>query len=112
MTTTAAEQMRAAQLQGFGGPDVLHVETVAIPAVGSGDVLVRVGACAINHHDTFVRDGTLKLMTGRKFPLGLGLDFAGEVLATGHDVRDMTTGSQVWGMVSPKKGHRTGAAAQ
>ncbi len=102
MNTKTAGQMRAAQLQGFGGPEVLHVETVAIPAVGSSDVLVRVGACAINQHDTLVRDGTLKLMTGRKFPLGLGLDFAGEVVATGLDVRDVATGSRVWGMVSPK----------
>ncbi len=112
MNTTHAGQMQAAQLRRFGGPEVLHLATVPIPVVGSNEVLVRVGACAINQHDTFVRDGTLKLMTGRKFPLGLGLDFAGEVLATGPDVREVTTGSQVWGMVSPKKGHRTGAAAQ
>jgi NADPH:quinone reductase-like Zn-dependent oxidoreductase len=51
-------------------------------------------------------------MTGRKFPLGLGLDFAGSVVATGDNVQEISTGMEVWGMMSPKSGHRTGAAAQ
>lgn len=105
-------EMQAAQLRSFGGPEVLQVVTVARPVPGPGQVLVRVEACGVNPHDTFVRDGTLRLMTGRKFPLGLGLDFAGEVAATGPGVDNVRLGSRVWGMVSPKRGHVTGAAAQ
>lgn len=115
MDTIAPSEMQAAQFRGFGGPEVLEVVTVAQPVPGPGEVQVRVGASGLNQHDMFVRAGTLRLVTGRKFPLGLGLDFAGEVTATGanvDDVDDVALGSRVWGMVSPKKGHRTGADAQ
>ncbi len=104
--------MQAAQFQRFGGPEVLEVVTVPRPAPGPGDVLVRVEASAVNQHDTFLRDGTLKLMTGRKFPMGLGLDFAGVISAVGADVHDISVGTAVWGMVSPKAAHVTGSAAQ
>ena len=108
--TTA--QMQAVQFRSFGGPEVLEVVTVPRPAPGPGDVLVHVEASAVNQHDTFLRDGTLKMMTGRKFPMGLGLDFAGVVTAAGADVHDISVGTRVWGMVSPKAGHVTGSAAQ
>lgn len=110
--STPTRQMQAAQVRSFGDPQVLQVVTVARPVPGPGQVLVRVHATGVNLHDTLVRDGTLKLMTGRKFPLGLGLDFAGEVTATGPGVEDVPLGSPVWGMVSPRKGHLTGSAAQ
>lgn len=82
MDTIAPNEMQAAQFRGFGGPEVLDVVTVARPVPGPGEVQVRVGASGLNQHDMFVRAGTLRLVTGRKFPLGLGLDFAGEVTAT------------------------------
>ena len=109
MTTT---QMQAAQFRSFGGPEVLEVVTVPRPAAGPGEVLVRVEASAVNQHDTFLRDGTLKMMTGRKFPMGLGLDFAGVVAEAGPPAGDIAVGTRVWGMVSPKAGHVTGSAAQ
>jgi NADPH:quinone reductase-like Zn-dependent oxidoreductase len=97
------EQMTAAQFQRYGGPDVLELTTVPWPSAGPGDVLVKVEASAVNHHDAVVRSGKLQIVTGRKFPLGLGLDFAGT---------DLSTGTPVWGMVSPKSGHVTGSAAE
>ncbi len=105
-------QMQAAQFRRFGGPEVLEVVTVPRSIAGPGEVLVHVQASTVNQHDTFLRDGTLKLMTGRKFPMGLGLDFAGVVTATGPGVDDIAIGTRVWGMVSPKTGHATGSAAQ
>lgn len=112
--------MQAAQLREFGGPEVLHVVEVERPQPGPGEVLVRVDAHGVNSHDTLVRSGTLRWQTGRRFPLGVGLDFAGEVVATGgpagatagdrHEL--VGPGTAVWGMVSPKGGHTTGAAAQ
>lgn len=109
MTTT---QMQAAQFRRFGGPEVLEVVTVPRPAANPGEVLVHVEASAVNQHDTFLRDGTLKMMTGRKFPMGLGLDFAGVVAAAGPGVDSIAVGTRVWGMVSPKARHVTGSAAQ
>jgi len=106
--------MQAAQFRRFGGPEVLEVVTVQRPTPGPGEVLVHVQASAVNPHDTFLRDGTLKMMTGRTFPMGLGLDFAGEVVSVGTPmgVGSATVGEHVWGMVSPKSKHVTGSAAQ
>ena len=91
---------------------MLEIETVERPAPQSDQVLLRVQASTVNPHDAIVRSGGLKLITGRKFPLGVGLDFAGTVSETGADVQGMSVGTKVWGMVSPKGGHVTGAAAQ
>ena len=102
----------AAQFHHYGGPDVLEIETVARPTPASDQVLVQVDASTVNPHDAIVRSGALKMITGRKFPLGVGLDFAGTVSGTGTDVQGMSAGTKVWGMVSPKGGHVTGAAAQ
>lgn len=106
--------MQAAQFRSFGGPEVLEVVTVERPTAGPGEVLVQVRASAVNPHDTFLRDGTLKMMTGRTFPMGLGLDFAGEVVSVGTPAGTdgVAVGEQVWGMVSPKSKHVTGSAAQ
>jgi NADPH:quinone reductase-like Zn-dependent oxidoreductase len=106
------EQMTAVQFRRYGGPEVLDVVTVPRPAPRADHVLVRVEASAVNQHDAIVRSGALKMVTGRKFPLGLGLDFAGTVVASGADVKEMSTGTRVWGMVSPRSRHITGAAAQ
>ncbi|WP_239159606.1 NAD(P)-dependent alcohol dehydrogenase [Winogradskya humida] len=95
--------MTAAQFQRYGGPEVLEMASVPRPTAGPGEVLVKIEASAVNWHDAVVRSGTLKIVTGRKFPLGVGLDFAGT---------DLATGTPVWGMVSPKSGHVTGAAAE
>jgi len=106
------KQMTAVQFRRYGGPEVLEVVTVPRPTPGPDQVLVQVEASAVNPHDAIVRSGALKLMTGRKFPLGVGLDFAGTVVATGADVRQLSAGTRVWGMVSPRARHITGAAAQ
>ena len=118
-------QMQAAQFSKFGGPEVLDVVSVERPEPGPGEVLVRVDAAGINTHDTLVRAGKLRMQTGRRFPLGVGLDFAGEVVATGSTAGRGSGGKAaadpgpapipgdfMWGMVSPKKGHTTAAAAQ
>lgn len=107
-----APQMIAAQLQRYGGPEVLEVVQVDRPEPGPGEVLVSVEASAVNPHDEVVRSGALKIVTGRRFPLGLGLDFAGVVVAAGAHAPASSVGTSVWGMASPKAGHRTGAAAQ
>ena len=105
-------QMMAAQFQHYGGPDVLAIETVSTPAPESDQVLVRVEASTVNHFDAFVRSGTLKMVTGRKFPIGVGLDFAGTIVEAGAEVTNLPVGSHVWGMVSPKGSHQTGSAAE
>ena len=51
--------MQAIVLRAFGSPDNLRPETVADPAPGSGEVLMRVHACGVCHHDVINRRGNL-----------------------------------------------------
>ena len=92
-------EMRAAQYDAYGPPEVLRVRTVAVPSLRPGHVLVRVAASSLNGADIAVRSGKLKLVTGRKFPRGAGFDFAGEVTETAADVTGLAAGDQVWGFV-------------
>lgn len=104
--------MRAAQIARFGAPDVLRVNDVDRPSPGAGEVLVSVQASSVNGHDTIVRAGKLKMVSGRRFPIGVGLDFAGVVVETGPDVMDRAIGDRVWGSVHPRQRHSTAGAAE
>jgi len=102
--------MRAAQFDAYGPPEVLHVASVARPEATPGQVLVRVEAASINGHDLLTRSGAMRLVSGRKFPLGTGIDFAGEIVDNGS-ATDLTPGQQIWGSLSAMKPHQTGAMA-
>jgi NADPH:quinone reductase-like Zn-dependent oxidoreductase len=104
--------MKAAQIDRYGAPDVLKINEADRPAPGRGEVLVQVEASSINGHDVIVRSGGLKMISGRKFPLGTGLDFAGVVAATGAGADGYRAGDRVWGTVHPRQRHVTGAAAE
>ncbi|MBP0455936.1 NADP-dependent oxidoreductase [Streptomyces bomunensis] len=69
---------------------------------GSGEVLVRVRAAAANPMDWGIRSGAMKMVTGRKFPRGLGYDFAGVVEAVGEGVTRFAVGDEVVGGASIK----------
>ncbi|WP_314411493.1 NAD(P)-dependent alcohol dehydrogenase [Streptomyces kroppenstedtii] len=104
--------MKAVQIMGFGTADVLRVNDVDRPAPGAGEVLVAVEASSVNGHDVIVRAGELKMVSGRRFPIGVGLDFAGTVAETGADVAGHRVGDRVWGMVHPRLRHTTAGAAE
>jgi NADPH:quinone reductase-like Zn-dependent oxidoreductase len=104
--------MKAAQIMSFGAPDVLRINDVDRPTPGAGEVLVSVEASSVNGHDTIVRAGGLRIVSGRRFPIGVGLDFAGVVAATGAEVNGPRVGDRVWGTVHPRKRHTVAAAAE
>ncbi|MGH3250740.1 MAG: quinone oxidoreductase family protein, partial [Trebonia sp.] len=104
--------MKAAQIASFGAPDVLRVNEVERPAPGAGEALVAVEASSVNGHDVLVRAGRLKMISGRRFPIGTGLDFAGVVAAVGAGAEGHRVGDRVWGLVHPRQRHVTGGAAE
>ncbi|MEU3187618.1 NADP-dependent oxidoreductase [Streptomyces sp. NPDC006923] len=104
--------MKAAQITSYGASDVLRVLEVDRPVPGPGEVLVSVGASSVNGHDVIVRAGELKFVSGRRFPIGVGLDFAGTVVETGAGAEGFTAGERVWGTVHPRQRHLTGGAAE
>ena len=65
----------------YGGVEVMEMVEEAIPEVGASTVLVKVKAVSINPIDWKIRAGEMKLMSGGKFPKGVGVDFSGVVEA-------------------------------
>lgn len=95
--------MRAAQFDRYGPPEVLHVVTIPIPVPQAGEVLVRVGAATVNGGELLLRDGRLRVLTGSRFPKGIGIDFAGEVARLGAGVTGVAVGERVWGVLPSLK---------
>ncbi|OXC74108.1 NAD(P)-dependent alcohol dehydrogenase [Caballeronia sordidicola] len=71
-----------------------------MPTPGPGEFLVRVHASSVNGIDLIVRAGILRAFTGRKFPRGIGLDFAGEIVGMSSDAVTFKVGDRVWGVMS------------
>lgn len=95
MTSSIPQQMKAAAISRFGGPEVLHTETLPVPRLGSRQVLVRLDAAGIGAWDPYVRSGEFELGP-RSFPQVIGNDGAGEVVAVGHEVARFHAGDRVY----------------
>lgn len=94
--------VKRVQYHRYGGPEVLRLEDFEPPRPGRGEVLVRVKAAAANPMDWKMRNGEMRLMTGRGFPRGVGNDFAGVVEAVGAGVTRVRAGDAVLGGTSLK----------
>jgi NADPH:quinone reductase-like Zn-dependent oxidoreductase len=97
--------MRAVVRDTYGSPDVLRLDEVPIPAVGDGDVLVRVRAASANAGDRHLLRGTplpFRLVAGLRRPRFrvIGTDIAGRVEAVGRNVERLRPGDEVFGELS------------
>jgi NADPH:quinone reductase-like Zn-dependent oxidoreductase len=103
-TALVHEPMRAVVQHAYGGPEVLHLGTIAAPTPGDHEVLVRVQAAALDR-------GTWHLMTGRPYLMRLmgfglrapkqpvaGLDLAGTIAGVGPGVTRWRVGDVVFGI--------------
>src|SRR5579871_1456103 len=86
------------QYHRYGGPDQMRLEAVDLPEPGRGEVRVRVKAASANPADWKVRAGNLRLVSGARFPRGMGHDFAGVVDAVGAGVTRYALGDEVFGI--------------
>ncbi|GGX96576.1 dehydrogenase [Streptomyces minutiscleroticus] len=91
--------MLAARYHRYGPPEVLQIDDVPVPEPRAGQVLVRVHATSVNGGDLHARSGRLRFLARGRFPLGTGLDVAGEVVRTGRGVTDPAPGDRVWGVL-------------
>ena len=95
--------MKRVQYHRYGKPEVLRLEEFGLAAPGRGQIRVRVKAAAANPMDWKIRNGEMKMMTGRQFPRGLGHDFAGIVEAVGPKVTRFKAGDEVFGATGLKE---------
>ncbi len=108
MTDCKPTTMKALYFKTTGKPlDVLHLDDVAIPNPGAGQVRVRVHACALNPADWAVCEGFLPVPP----PRGIGFDVAGTVDALGEGVTNVSLGDRVFG-VPDYIGQPTAGAAE
>lgn len=95
--------MRAAQITGFGGKEVMKVvDDAAKPAVGDDQVLVEVHAASVNPFDWKVMSGQAHAQL--TFPAILGGDVAGVVAEIGGSVEGFEVGQKVYGQANAMGG--------
>jgi NADPH:quinone reductase-like Zn-dependent oxidoreductase len=94
--------MKAVVAHGYGGPDVLTVDDIAVPRPGPGQFQVRIAAAALNPADLRTLSGVLRDLTPLRFPYVLGSDFAGTVTALGAGVDRYAVGEPVFGVGLPR----------
>jgi NADPH:quinone reductase len=98
--------MRAAALDRFGGPEVLTIHELPVPEVGPGEILIAVHTAGVGGWDADMRGGWSPGGRKPRFPLVLGSDGSGVVVARGSRVRRFEIGDRVYAFVwdSPKGG--------
>jgi NADPH:quinone reductase len=101
--------MRAAYVEATGPPESIKVGELTTPRPGPGEVLVKVGAAALNPIDLYVRSGAVAMPLS--FPYVVGTDLAGTVADLGPGVSHFHVGDRVWGSNQGILG-RQGTAAE
>jgi NADPH:quinone reductase-like Zn-dependent oxidoreductase len=87
--------MPAAAIDHFGGPEVLTLHVVPVPAIDSGEVLIALDTAGMGPWDVDIREGWYP--RGKPhFPLVLGVDGAGVIAAVGSRVRRLKVGDKVY----------------
>jgi NADPH:quinone reductase-like Zn-dependent oxidoreductase len=87
--------MRAAAIDRFGGPEVLTLQVLPVPAPDATEVLIAIDTAGVGPWDADMRAGWSP--SGRAhFPLVLGTDGAGIIAAVGPRVRRFRPGDLVY----------------
>ncbi len=90
--------MRAIQITEQGGPEVLTPVELPDPVPGPGEILIRVGAAAVNFADVMRRRGT-RYPFPTPLPFVPGGEVAGTVAALGDGVDGPPVGTPVFALV-------------
>lgn len=85
-----AKQVR---FESIGGPEVLRIVEVDVPAPGPGEVRIAVKALGLNRAESMYRSGSY--IIDPIFPARLGSEAAGVIDAVGPDVAGLAPGDRV-----------------
>ncbi len=83
--------MKAIRIHQQGGPEVMRLEDVPVPAPGPGQVLIKLSAAGVNFIDIYQRSGAYK----GALPFTPGMEGAGVVEAVAAEVTDFAPGDHV-----------------
>lgn len=84
-------QVKAIRIEQHGGPEVLKLVSVDVPAPQKNEVTIRQKAVGLNFIDIYFRTG----LYAQPLPHGLGFEASGVVEAVGADVRHLKVGDRV-----------------
>jgi NADPH:quinone reductase-like Zn-dependent oxidoreductase len=84
---------RVVRFYELGGPEVLRIENVDMPAPGRGEIQIRVKALGLNRAEALLRSG--RYIQTAPLPSGLGLEAAGLVETVGEGVDGFAPGDAV-----------------
>lgn len=92
--------MRAAFIDKFGEAEEIKIGNFYRPSPAPNQIMIAVNAASINPIDWKLRSGSLKLIKKSTFPLILGFDVSGTVVARGKDCKKFKVGDEVYGRLS------------
>lgn len=100
-SSTAAQErlpatMKAAALDHGGGPEVLMLHTLPVPALDDNEVLIALQTAGVASWDASIRQDPEAWGTHRRLPLVLGTDGAGLIAAIGSAVHGFKVGDAVY----------------
>jgi NADPH:quinone reductase-like Zn-dependent oxidoreductase len=90
--------MKAMVATGYGDLEKLEMRQLPDPAIGNGQVRVRIAAASINPIDWKLLSGHARDRRELTFPAVLGRDASGEVLEVGKGVENLKVGDAVLGL--------------
>jgi NADPH:quinone reductase-like Zn-dependent oxidoreductase len=85
--------MRALLSHEPGGPETLRLSELPEPEPATGELLVRVRACAINYPDVLIIEDKYQMKPPR--PFAPGGEIAGEVIGIGEEVAEWQIGERL-----------------
>jgi NADPH2:quinone reductase len=108
MKQTMQKTMKAVAVDRFGGLDTLKIHKLAMPEVGTDEILIHIESAGVGVWDPFEREGGFAEIYGMKpnFPYVLGSDGAGTVVDVGEQVSRFKEGDLVYAfnVMNPKGG--------
>lgn len=96
--------MKSVIINKYGSANELQLAELPTPTLKSNEVLVENQYTCVNPWDTKVRNGSMKIFTGSKFPKVLGVEFAGIVSDIGTSVTKFKKGDRVAAVTGVKVG--------
>lgn len=92
--------MKAIQIFKYNKQDIsATLVEIAKPEIQADEVLVRIKAAGVNPLDNKITRGGVKMLVPHKLPLTMGHEFAGIVEEVGSQVRGLSAGDKVYGLM-------------
>lgn len=96
--------MKAVFINSYGSAENLIYGDLPEPEPAKGELRISVKAASVNPVDWKVREGRLKFLSGKNFPMIMGTEAAGVVDALGPGVTGFSIGDRVYAGLSHKGG--------